>query len=248
MTDNNPTGSDGNSGGDDKPPTKYHGIAAAINSLEAAYESTHKHRHENDEHALLWAKRAAKGVFIYTALTVAIVGAGIWSSWNAQRAVDLSAHNVVVEQRPYLWLAATNEGPAIHNSPDGKVQITWSWFYTNYGKTPARHLMFDHLIRLGNDKPFLPPFDDPAHPHPHPNIGAPLPPGKIDTATVVSPPIAATDAADLFLADSGVTIAGILTYEDAYGNGYETDFCIGKLKTGAVLYEPAAPQCHNEIK
>jgi hypothetical protein len=241
MTEDNPTGSDGRGG--KNPSAEQLNIAAAINSFEAKYETAQKGRPEHDRQALLWTKRTAKGVFIYTALTVGITAAAIWSSWNAQRAVDLSARNFIVDQRPYIWLTNNLGSPQVWNKrTDGKVQITWAFHYTNYGKTPANNVTVESFIRLGNGE-----FKH-GEGYVGRQNGEPIPPNKDDFSEIPSWPISPDEANQYAAMDSGISIAGIFTYEDAPGNRYETDFCIGRLQLGGISYQPPTEHCDNQIK
>lgn len=246
MADDNPNGSGGDGGGSDKPAAEQSQIASAIQSFERRFQSARENPTGYERESHRWAIRTGKGVIVYTLVTVGIAAAAIWSSWNAQRAVDLTAKNFVIEQRPYLWLGDNLGSPAIWNDPDGKAQIYWSWFFTNYGKTPANDMSYRTFISLGGAafKPSFKTKDDSSA-----DLGAPVTPNKAgDHATVISEQIG-PDAATTFLTtDHGVRIAGIITYKDAYGNIYETDFCLGKLKTGDIAYERPSNDCHNEIK
>jgi hypothetical protein len=242
MAGNNPDGPEDDGSGGQRQAAKEQDIAAAINSLKAKYETAQNQQSDHDSKVLLWTKRATKGVFFYAFLTFIITAISFWSGWNAQRAVDLSAINFIVDQRPYIWLSNVG-APQIFQNPDGKVQIVWTFFYLNYGKTPASNMTFEELIRLG-DGPFKPTFGQMG-----PSISAPLPPNRTgDHATIASEPMSKEDAAKYFSLENGIVVAGTIKYSDAHGNNYETTFCVGKLRTGDIAYERPAENCHNEIK
>ena len=63
-----------------------------------------------------------------------------------------------------------------------------------------------------------------------------MPPGKDDFDTIPSEAITKERAADLLNTDHGVSIRAVIDYTDAYGGVYETEFCLSRLKSGAINY------------
>jgi hypothetical protein len=243
MADNNPThNNDGGSGGND-PAAKNHDIVAAINSLQSKSETTPEHNRQ----ILLWTKRTAIGVVVYTGLTVFIAGAAFWSAWDAQRAVSLTAKNFIIDQRPYLWLS-DNGRPVVYSNPDGQhAQISWTWFYTNYGKTPSNNMEFDSFIRLGEANDFKPAYKG-ENGVVGRSVGAPTTPNKSDHATVVSEPIPKEKVTEYLDADRSVSISVVISYKGASNDAFETRFCLGKLKSGDIAYLRSSKNCENSIK
>jgi hypothetical protein len=81
--------------------------------------------------------------------------------------------------------------------------------------------------------------------------GAPIAPNQDHFKTVVLPPkIVATneDFSKLLDTDNSIAISGIIIYDGLYGSGYETRFCISRLKTGAIQFNEPSENCQNEIK
>lgn len=243
MAQDNPNGSDGDGG--KKPTAEQLQIAAAISSLEAKYEAAQKNRTEHDRKALLWTKRTAKGVFVYTALTVGITVASLWSSWIAQRAVNLTAKNFIASERPFLWLTNDFGFPEFKQFPGKPTgQVTWEWHFTNYGKTPANAVHHHVFMRLGDGK-FRPSYG-PAKS----DATVPMPPNGYLRHAAVSPPdeLTAANYADLIAKDFGISISGVIEYIDLSGEHYESTFCITKLATGAIRIADPTENCKNEIK
>ncbi len=62
------------------------------------------------------------------------------SADSAFAAIAQSRDQFRQDQRPYIWLA-DNPHKEIPNDPLLiKDQVAWSWFYTNYGKSPAHKI------------------------------------------------------------------------------------------------------------
>jgi hypothetical protein len=129
MAEGNPEGPDGDG---DKPASKNQDIIAAINSIETKYGSSQKERTEHDRQVLLWTKRAAKGVFIYTGLTVVIAIASVFATMISRDAL-ISVQRAFVVPAGLKW------------DPIGDAQIKkvkWNIYATwqNSGNTPTRNL------------------------------------------------------------------------------------------------------------
>lgn len=146
----------------------------------------------------------------------------------------------MVVQRPIIWLASTEKitTPQSNWLPQfirdrlnpQYGQIVWSWAYTNYGKTPPQNILIDHFMRLG-DGPWKR-----SHGRPPKSFGAPIPPGKVDFATVVSDPIPESEYVRLSNLDHSISIKIHIEYADVYGNKYETGICFENLTSGPIGY------------
>jgi hypothetical protein len=238
MTDNDLGDSDGSGG--DKPSSEQGQIAAAIQSLERQFQAGPT-QYEREAHT--WTIRTGKGVIIYALLTVAIAVAAIWSSISAQQSLNLTRDIANADQRPIIWL--TNHTDAPHYYPAPATQITWNWEFTNYGKSPAVHIRFDTYMSIDNG-PYIHTYGGDKD---ITDIGAPLPPGKVDFDTVISRPgISDAEFARLMAADKAISISGVIKYQDAGGRPYETAFCLAHLASGATMYRETSANCQNDIK
>jgi hypothetical protein len=66
---------------------------------------------------------------------------------------------------------------------------------------------------------------------------APIPPNKVDAATVVPRPgIRSGEFARLLATDRAIGIRGEIKYMDSYGTDYQTTFCLEHLATGRIIY------------
>ena len=165
--------------------------------------------------------------------------AAVKSASAAETALQLTRQ----EQRPIIWLTNDLGTPnfTLDRPPSDPTsgQIFWKWHYTNYGKTPALHILFHHFMVIANARQAS--FGEPVEG----SMGAPLPPGKDDFSDVVSAPgIKPEQFAQFMKTDQAIGIEGIFTYSDAAGNQYQTTFCLRHLATGAILYCPKG----NDIK
>ena len=125
-------------------------------------------------------------------------------------------------------------------------QIVWNWEYTNYGKSPAIHVRHDTFMSLDNG-----PFSRApgASENSKGEAGTPLPPSKIDFDTVISKPgITTAEYNRLLTINKGISISGVIWYEDALGNEYETTFCLSRLNGGVISYQHIGKDCQNDIK
>jgi hypothetical protein len=168
--------------------------------------------------------------------------AAVKSASTNEESLKTARQNFRAEQRPIIWFTklgvpqfALNRQPA----DDTKGQIYWMWHYTNYGKTPALHVVLQDRFLIIDNK-HQPSFDDPVL-----STGeAPLPPGKEDFNSAVSSPGISPDTFNQLMAkDDGIGVAGTIVYYDVYGEKYESIFCFSHLAGGAIVY------CHgNDIK
>jgi hypothetical protein len=159
--------------------------------------------------------------------------AAMTSATIAQTALQTARDNFRAEQRPIIWLTNDLGSPQyfnLANKTDGG-QIAWEWHFTNYGRSPARHLTFHHLIKIG-DK-----VEEGYGYNGQPSVGAPVPTNKDDRAAVASKPeISAEQFTKLMATDEAIGISGEISYEDAYGEKYTTMFCLRHLALGGILY------------
>jgi hypothetical protein len=96
--------------------------------------------------------------------------AAVKSATTAETALNTARENFRAEQRPIIWLTNNLGSPQyvnLTNNPGGG-QITWQWHFTNYGKSPALHLAFHQLIKIGDKI-------EEGHGHKGPSVGAPSP-------------------------------------------------------------------------
>lgn len=157
--------------------------------------------------------------------------AAIESATTLKTALQTVRENFRTEQRPVIWL--TNIGTPefiLGNPTDNSGQIVWSWHMTNYGKTPALHMLFRQFMQIENRIESS--YHDPTQ-----SVGAPLPTYKDDFSTVISRPgISADEFKRLAETDRFIGISGNITYDDIYGAKYETTFCLLHLRSGAIGY------------
>lgn len=141
-----------------------------------------------------------------------------------REAVNNSEIQFHSDQRPILWI--TNDlGMPVSCGTAG--QVCWNWQYQNYGKTPAHEVKFYQFIQIG-DGPWVRSFSS----HEGPDLGAPIPPGKIDNDSIVSDPATRVDIDKSRTIDHYIRIKVRIEYRDAYGASYESGFCYGTLVAG----------------
>jgi hypothetical protein len=164
------------------------------------------------------------------------------STRKAANAADTSARtlgtalqtvrdNFRAEQRPIIWLGTVWSPRFLTSSGgDNLGHIAWNWSYRNYGKTPALKVSTKDFMSINAKvEPNLNQM----------NYAAPIPPNKEgdDFNTILSnPTISQDDYNTLLKIDEAIIIFGQITYEDAYGNKYETQFCLEKLAAGPNAY------------
>jgi hypothetical protein len=154
----------------------------------------------------------------------------------AQGALAQAKTQFTQDQRPYLWIASEGN-PTFYENPNASKlgQVFWTWHLVNYGKTPARDVRFSQYISIGNG-PFIESFGAP----PNHGVGAPIPPTKENTLTVISAPGVSKEKYEIltFSSNPGNTasIRIRITYSDAYSGKYETGICLHRLGGGSVAY------------
>jgi len=140
------------------------------------------------------------------------------------------------DRRPYIWLARFGAPELfVHPKRAPIGQITWSWYFINYGRSPAYKIKFTHGMNVGSDAA--------AQPRPFKGfkVAAPLPPNKEDWTTSVSEPaihVTADEFSRLGGIDRTILVYGKFEYEDSYGARYETVFCFSRLALGGIQYCP----------
>jgi hypothetical protein len=143
-----------------------------------------------------------------------------------------------MEQRPYLAeKSGSFEKPIVFSNPNtpGKVQIVWSWYMTNYGKSPANQIVMNQEMSTDGGETFFPSYGGSgkvggkAH-----DIGGSDPPGYDSFDTVLSAPMQTDEANKILNSPAGVAMRVRITYQDMSGTGYETSICHISGTIGAV--------------
>jgi hypothetical protein len=153
--------------------------------------------------------------------------------------------NFIKDQRPFIWLTNNLGSPTFLRPPDStgpEGYVIWDWHFTNYGKTPARDIHFNHGMQIGDNA--LAKARDFVGPD---KMGAPLPPNKDDFSTsFFKTKISPNEFQRLMNTEETIVVYGRFTYTDASGEKYETGFCMYHLKSGPISYCP--DQNSNYIK
>jgi len=157
--------------------------------------------------------------------------AAVRSATAAETALKTVQENFRAEQRPIIWLGTVWSPRFLPSSGDDNIgHIAWNWSYRNYGRTPALKMATKDFMSInGKKEPNLNKL----------NYAAPVPPNKEgeDFNTILSTDvISRDDYGKLLNVDNAIVISGQVTYEDAYGNKYATQFCLGKLAGGPSAY------------
>jgi hypothetical protein len=240
MTDDIPNSIEGDGG--DNPTTEKNQIADAIKSLEREYRSAREDPTNYERETHRWAIITGKGVVVYSILTAGITVAAICSAWDARQSLNLTREIFKADQRPIIWLTNHNDMPRFQ-APSN--QITWNWEMSNYGKSPATRIHFETYMSLDGGSYIL----DYGKRKNNDIDSGPMPPGKIDFATVFSQPrISDTEFARLMATDGGISISGTIRYQDVSGDTYESAFCVNHLSNGAIQYHIPSTDCRNDIK
>jgi hypothetical protein len=167
----------------------------------------------------------------------------------AQDAIIQSRDQFIKDQRPYLWLSSgESKRPVLGKVPSGKFKghgvILWDVDFTNYGRSPAHNVKIVLRVFAGeseNDRPI--PHAEWATLKRQVNgskqaRGIPLATNEniVSTATTDYSKFDITqDMFNSYLAmEYGIIVIGTVFYSDAGGNPYQTGFCLGRLRTGAV--------------
>jgi hypothetical protein len=152
--------------------------------------------------------------------------AAVKSARAAETAINTARENFRSEQRPILWLTDPVKLPNFRSNLGGR--ITWDWYFTNYGKTPALRMSYSEFMSIQGKV-------EPSASEPTPT--APLPTNKVEFSTIVSRrQMTPEEFNGLMNIDGAITISAHINYEDAYGGKYETDFCLSKLALGPITH------------
>jgi hypothetical protein len=144
-----------------------------------------------------------------------------------QDQVGVIRHNFTKEQQPFIWLSSEHSVLKW----DADKNASWTYHYTNYGKSPARYEA-DRVLEVGPDAltkiamhqmPTLPSS----------KITGQLPAGKGDFFTAVAP-VSKETFDEAMKHDNWIVIAGTFIYYDSVGNRYTTDFCGSHLASNAI--------------
>jgi hypothetical protein len=222
-------------------PANLSALVKAVRSLVQAHQAGGNADATKHSEIMLWTKRAFAANTVYVGLTLVIAGASLYAAYQARRqaviaedGLKLTKQNFQADQRPYIYLASNNLGePTFYpnKNTQGTGQVIWTYHYTNYGKTPALNVKRKHYVKVGS-KNFEISFQEPEV-----KYGVLIPPNMDTFNTVVSSPgISQDEFSKLVASDQAIEIAGEITYSDASGGNYVTNFCIARLSGGAILF------------
>lgn len=113
-------------GGGHDAAAKEHEIALSINSFKAQYVSQSDKQGDYAERTFIWTRRAAVGVFVYTALTFGLAIIGLCQLWT-------SRDTMINQQRAWI------DAPKITYEKVGD-QIQFKYAFKNFGHSPTRGL------------------------------------------------------------------------------------------------------------
>jgi hypothetical protein len=150
---------------------------------------------------------------------------------TAQNGLEDARKNFIADQRPIIWLTNDVGEPKVIVTPQnpGMVQLLWTWHFTNYGKRPTNELRYRQYFKFGDEPPII------SYGENGDDIGAPIPPGKTDFATVVSAPMKRAELVNLVKAGA-VGIRVVITYTDVAQSKYETRICLQRTNVGSISY------------
>lgn len=155
------------------------------------------------------------------------------------------------DQRPYMWPAKFIPFPVKVKEP-----IRVNSYYVNYGKTPAlrqksigKILVFSGEGTLAQADRFFATFDEskivggseiivPPGIPPDPKQSQAFATDRSDVA-----PVDAKAVNEINKTDGSYAVVGVITYYDAFGNHYRSDYCAMHLANGNVAWCAR----HNEI-
>jgi len=159
------------------------------------------------------------------------------SRQQAQKSLNATIDQFHSEQRPYVWTISSGVGSpefVPSRQPNSRTgQVTWTWHYTNYGKTPAYNVRFRHFISIDGG-----PFVESYRATRQGSFGPPLPPTQDVIAEVISGPGVTPEqwTHATSLGGQGISIRMKIEYTDTYGVMYETGICLSRLNTGAISF------------
>jgi hypothetical protein len=219
-----------------------------------SYKTETKSNQETKQSQRFWVTTIISTLTLFAVGIYAYYAALQWCEMRraASAAQDAArfAHDAVIQardqfrqdERPYIWITNTGIGtPEFTFDKNPKTgqdlttgQITWTYHYTNYGKTPAYDLFSYKLISIGTNSPFRESYGFSKIKR---GKGTPIPPNKDDFGTVVSDPgITPERFKQLLGIDNAIRIRVQMQYTDAYGGQYETEICLGRLVSGSIEY------------
>lgn len=240
MATDNPTHPEEHADPVDQQAAKDHAVVLAINAFEAKYDAANNCQSEHNAEVFLWTKRATRGVWVYTGLTIVIAVAAavqICISRDTEhrqlRAYILKSDTSIVVDFPNtldLRFITKNFGL----TPAYKV-IGWSCIIVGYFSKEAGGAM-----RLETKFPG-PAFDE--------KSGQPTIIGPQDTRTILFPtfcdgpapgvrPITPDEVARIKAGHAAVYVYGEQRYFDAFGDRHFTKYRIVGLGDGATFDAP----------
>lgn len=161
---------------------------------------------------------------------------------KAQAAINQARDQFVKDRRPYIdQTSGVVNGPQTFSNPEtsGLVQIVWNWDTTNYGKTPAAHIIPYAEMKLGSE-PFVATYD--AHgtqigkaAKAYSEGGSQAPTAR-NFDTIFSRPMTESEAQSFINSRAGISIRIRITYQDLDRNRYESLICFIKAPGGAEAY------------
>jgi hypothetical protein len=157
--------------------------------------------------------------------------AAVRAAAAAETALKTARENFRSERRPIIWLTNQAEPPHFLKTGDNTVRVAWTWHFTNYGKTPALKISYSEFMSI--EGKVAPNFTSTGP-------AAPVPTNKDDLSTIVSSLEMTHEQFDkLMKIDNAIGISvliTLITYNDAYDEEYETDFCLNHLASGLSMY------------
>jgi hypothetical protein len=204
--------------GDTERPDAQQAISIAVltqefRSFVAEYKAAHDENRDHNESVHTWTRRAAFGVFIYTALTLGIVVIALCQLQTSRDA----------EQRQLRAYIGAFPEEIIQPTVDAwALQI----IAHNYGQTPARFIQ----INGGWELLAFPEGEEQMSPRHfaylrEDNSGLDIYPAK--DGVIALPPFSAEMIAQMrgYSGPLRIYAAGIVTYKDVFGHLQHTDYC-----------------------
>ncbi|HLK03758.1 MAG TPA: hypothetical protein VKT53_04890 [Candidatus Acidoferrum sp.] len=149
----------------------------------------------------------------------------------SRQALDAERARFVEDQRPYIWVKKT-ENPQLQAGR----KATWSFEYTNYGRSPAIGVRLRAQTIFGTNSRFKIRNDlyDGLHDGPNDRGGSVMPPQDPAYSTGFSVEILSEeDVKQIPQHDDGIALLAYFEYFDVRGNLYHTRFCTFRFKSGA---------------
>lgn len=229
-------------------------LTAAIRRVEQELSRSNDEDTPHKKNERWWNKWEVLGLWAAAAVGIVAIWFGTHDA-GEQRGVmqrqltsmEDQLKEMQVEQRPYIGI---DERRASLPKTIGNNFIGWDLVFTNDGKTPANYVHFTRrFIKVAggaflNDSGFVAPTKHEA--------GIPLPPGKGNFVTVVYPiNFSDEEITIIYGARFGITLSATIEYQDKFKNIYQTDFCMSRLETSAIMQievRVADFVCKNEMQ